>query len=84
MEYLRRKNGKTAEFLARIIPCSEDEKSRKREKKNPTPPRNSRGIGGGVGEKDTNVLNSQTNTHHILDWETNFLYMFQTHFSYDK
>jgi len=49
MEYLRRKNGKTAGFLARIIPCSWGEKSRKRENKNPTPPRNSRGIIGGVG-----------------------------------
>ena len=40
MEYLRRNNGKTAYFLASIIPCSWGEKSRKREKKNPTPPRN--------------------------------------------
>ena len=35
-----------------IIPCSEDEKSRKREKKNPTPPRN---LQGGVGMKKKNL-----------------------------
>ena len=52
MEYLRRKNGKTSEFLARIIPCSWGEKSRKRENKNPTPPRNLRG---GVGMKKKNL-----------------------------
>ena len=40
MEYLRRNSGKIAEFLARNSLCSWDEKSRKREKKNPTPPRN--------------------------------------------
>ena len=54
MEYLRRKNGKTAEFLARIIPCSWGEKSRKRENKNPTPPRNSLGSMGNKSE--TNII----------------------------
>jgi hypothetical protein len=39
MEYLRRKNGKTAEFLAWKILCSWGGKSRMREKKNPPLPR---------------------------------------------
>ena len=42
--HLRRKSGKTAEFLARIIPCSRG-KIRKRENKNPTPPKNYGDIG---------------------------------------
>ena len=50
MEVLRRKNGKTAEFLARKVPCSWGEKSRKRENKIPTPPRNLREIDEGVGK----------------------------------
>ena len=44
MEYLRRKNGRIAKFLARIIPCSWGEKSRKREKSHTT-----KEIYGGVG-----------------------------------
>ena len=55
MEHLRWESGKTAEFLARKIPCSWGGKSRKREKKNPTPPRNSRGIDGGVGMKKLSI-----------------------------
>ena len=37
MEHLRRKNGKTAEFLAWKSPCSLA-KNQEREKKIPTPP----------------------------------------------
>ena len=51
MEHLRWKSGKTAEFLAWKILCSWGGKSRMREKKNPTPPRNSQGIDEGVGMK---------------------------------
>jgi hypothetical protein len=47
----RRQSGKTAEFLARKAYVLRGEKSRKREKKNPTPPRNSQGIDEGVGMK---------------------------------
>ena len=50
MEHLWRKKGKTAEFLARNILCSWGEKSRKRENKIPTPPRNLREIDEGVGK----------------------------------
>jgi hypothetical protein len=50
----RRQSGKTAEFLARKIPCSWDERSRKR-KKNPTPTKDLQGIDGGVGMKKLSI-----------------------------
>ena len=77
MEYLRRKNEQTPKFLARIITCFKGEKTRKREKKNPTPSKNSREIDGDVGNVLAPIIAIETIVITLLLRQVYIAYMHQ-------